>query len=65
ELEAWLEGWGRGLSEMNYVRTGARTENMLDVHIVTDTDVARQDGAAAKINAVRDPARPLRVGTAS
>ena len=65
ELEAWLEGWSQCLSEMNYVRTGRRTARLLDVHVVTDDDVARQAGAAAKINAVRDPARPLRVGTTS
>ncbi len=64
-LEAWLEGWSLCLSEMNYVRTGVRTTKLLDVHVVTDTDVARQAGAAAKINAVRDPARPLRVGAPS
>jgi hypothetical protein len=62
ELEAWLDGWSRCLSEMNYVRTGCRTTRLLDVHVVTDKDVARQAGAAAKINAVRDPARPLRLG---
>ncbi|HSK11253.1 MAG TPA: PEP/pyruvate-binding domain-containing protein, partial [Vicinamibacterales bacterium] len=62
ELGAWLDGWSLCLSEMNYVRTGYRTTGLLDVHIVTDEDVARQAGTAAKINAVRDPARPLPVG---
>lgn len=62
ELERWLEGWGRCLSEMNFLRTGYRTENLLDVHYVSDDDIARQSSFAAKINAITDAARPLRIG---
>lgn len=58
-LVNWMEGWGRCLSEMNYLRTGYRTENLLDVHLVTDEDIANQTGYAAKIGAVTDPAREL------
>ncbi len=59
ELEQWLEGWSLCLSEMNYLRTGYRTDGLLDVHLVTDEDVAKQTPFAAKINAVTDAARPL------
>ena len=36
----WLEGWSLCLSEMNYLRTGYKTEGLLDVKIVTDADFA-------------------------
>ncbi len=62
ELEVWLEGWSLCLAEMNYLRTGYRTAGLLDVHFVTDEDVARQTSYASKIGAITDPARPLPLG---
>ncbi len=59
DLEVWLEGWSRCLGEVNYLRTGAHTEGLLDVHIVTDEDVAKRTSYASKIGAVTDGARPL------
>jgi hypothetical protein len=59
KLEMWLEGWSLCLSEMNFLRTGARTEGLLDVHFLTDEELARGSSFAAKIGAVTDPARPL------
>ena len=35
---------------------------MLDVHFVTDTDIAKRSSYAAKINAVTDAARELPLG---
>ena len=58
-LEYWLEGWSRCLSEMNFLRTGYQLEGLLDVRIVTESDVASHSGYAAKIGAVSDAARPL------
>jgi hypothetical protein len=60
-LTLWLEGWSACLAEMNYLRTGHRADGLLDVHIVTDADIARQSSYAVKIGAVTDPARPLRL----
>ena len=60
-LEMWLEGWSACLAEVNYLRTGEVSDGLLDVHIVTDDDLARQTSFAAKINAVTDPARPLKL----
>ena len=62
ELASWLEGWGKALSEINYLRTGYRTGNLLDVHIVTDDDIANRTSYASKIGAVTDPARELPLG---
>jgi predicted nucleotidyltransferase len=59
DLEHWLEGWSLCLSEVNYLRTGYKTDGLLDVHIITDEDIARQDLYAMKIGAVTDAARPL------
>ncbi len=62
DLLSWLEGWGRCLSEMNYLRTGYRTENLLDAHLVTDEDIASRTSYASKIGAITDAARELPLG---
>jgi hypothetical protein len=62
ELALWLDGWSQSLAEMNYLRTGYRTDGLLDVHFVTDEDIARGDSYASKIGAVTDAARPLALG---
>jgi predicted nucleotidyltransferase len=61
DLEIWLEGWSLSLAETNYLRTGYRTDGLLDIHIITDEDIADRTSYAAKIGAVTDPARPLRL----
>jgi pyruvate,water dikinase len=61
-LELWLAGWSQSLAELNYLRTGYRSEGLLDVHYVTDADVARGESFAAKIGAITDAARPLPLG---
>jgi hypothetical protein len=58
-LELWFEGWSLCLGEMNYLRTGERTGGLLDVHFVSDEDVAKRSSYAIKIGAVTDAARPL------
>ena len=59
ELALWLEGWSRCLAEMNFLRTGYRCQELLDVHLITDTDIAERSSYAVKIGAVTDPAREL------
>ncbi|MBD3309148.1 pyruvate, phosphate dikinase, partial [candidate division KSB3 bacterium] len=59
ELEAWLQGWSACLDEMNYEKTGYRTGGLLDVHFVTDEDIARKSSFAIKIGAMTDAARKL------
>jgi hypothetical protein len=58
-LRNWLDGWSRCLDEMNYLRTGYRTGGLLDIHLVTDEDVAGRTSYAAKIGAVTDAAKEL------
>jgi hypothetical protein len=62
-LAVWLDGWSRALAEMNELRTGYHTEGLLDVHYVTDADIASGSSFAAKIGAVTDAARPLALAT--
>ncbi len=58
-LSEWLEGWSQCLAELNYLRTGYHAEGLLDVHYITDQDIAEKTSFAAKINAVTDAARLL------
>ena len=57
DLMNWLEGWSLSLSQENYLRTGYKTNGLLDVHLVTDEDILNRTGFAAKIKATTDPAR--------
>ncbi len=59
----WLEGWSLSLSQMNYMRTGIKTDGLLDIHLITDEDIASRTSYAAKIGAVTDAARPLALGS--
>jgi hypothetical protein len=59
DLLLWLEGWSRCLSEMNFLRTGYRTDGLLDIHLVTDKDITERSSFAVKIDAVTDPARKM------
>ncbi len=63
-LDAWLEGWSLCLAEANFLRTGKKSEGLLDVHYVTDDDIDRKTSYAVKIGAVTDAARPLPLGRA-
>ncbi|MBI5265855.1 MAG: pyruvate, phosphate dikinase [candidate division Zixibacteria bacterium] len=60
-LEFWLDGWNSSLSEINYQRTGFRVKKIVDVQLVSDEEVARKTGHAARIDAMTDPARPLAI----
>ena len=59
DLALWLEGWSGCLAEINFLRTGYRSDGLLDVHLVTDKDIAERSSFAAKIDAITDPARRL------
>ncbi len=59
DLMHWMEAWSLCLDEMNYLKTGYRTGGLLDVHVVTDEDIANKTSYSVKIGAVTDAARPL------
>jgi hypothetical protein len=62
DLSLWLDGWSHSLAEVNFLRTGYKSEGLLDVHFVTDDDIEKKTSFAAKIGAVTDAARPLTLG---
>ena len=45
----WFEDQGKKLSEENKQRTGVETENLLDVHIVTDEDIKNKTSWATHL----------------
>ncbi len=60
-LKTWLDGWSRCLSVTNYLRTGYKTDGLLDVHFVTDEDIKNKNSYASKIGAVTDSAKELQM----
>jgi len=65
QLALWLEGWSLCLDEVNALRTGRRTGGLLDVHVITEDDIASRTSYAVKIGSPTDPARRLPLGEAS
>lgn len=64
-LLLWLEGWSECLSEINFLRTGYRSQGLLDVHLITEADIAARSSYAVKIDAVTDAARKLPMKSAA
>ncbi len=60
-LRLWFEGWSLALSEMNFLRTGRKTNGLLDVQFVSDLDINNKTGFGQKINAATDAARMLKL----
>ena len=63
EFQVWLDGWSQSLSLSNQIRTGYKTEGLLDVAFITDEDIKNRTSYAVKIGAISDAAMPLSVGT--
>ncbi|HOT02118.1 MAG TPA: hypothetical protein PLY66_14045 [Acidobacteriota bacterium] len=51
--------------QWNFERTGQRCGELLDIHLVTDDDIARRSSFAVRISAVSDRAWLLPIGTES
>jgi predicted nucleotidyltransferase len=49
KLLAWFENYGKKLDEENQERTGIKTRNLLDIHIITDEDIKKKDSWATHI----------------
>jgi predicted nucleotidyltransferase len=61
ELKAWIEGWGLGLSELNFYKTGYKTSgSLVDFHIITDEDIRNKTSYAVMIGATENSAKLLR-----
>jgi predicted nucleotidyltransferase len=60
-LETWLEGWGLGLAELNFMKTGYSTiGSLIDCHIITDEDIRRKTSYASMIGAMENSAKLIR-----
>jgi len=49
KLIAWFKKFSKKLDEENEERTGLKTEDLLDVHIITDEDIKKKDSWATHI----------------
>jgi pyruvate,water dikinase len=59
-LKSWLEGWSLCLAEENFQRTGYQSDGLIDLHLVTDSDIEARTSFAVMIGSVTDGARLLR-----
>jgi len=60
-LVAWLQGWGEGLAEVNFLRTGYKVEGgIIDFHIITDEDIHKKTSYAVMIGSQENSARLLK-----
>lgn len=59
DLMNWLDGWSLCIKEMNYLRTGFKVDNILDIKIVQESDTENKDLYAAKIGAATNAAKAL------
>lgn len=57
ELRAWFEGWSYCLSEINFTKTGYKTDGLIDLHIITDKDIEKKSSFAVMINSLYNSAR--------
>lgn len=61
-LKLWMQGWGLCLNELNFIKSGYRSQDsLIDLHIITDEDIRKNDSYACLINTVTDRARPIKV----
>jgi len=61
ELLAWMEGWGNGLAELNFLKTGYQAKtSLVDCHIITDEDIQNRTSYAVMIGAASNSAKLLR-----
>jgi hypothetical protein len=59
KLDTWLEGWSLCLDEYNYLKTGCRLGGLLDVHYLSDEDIADKVGSWTKIDYIGSTAEEL------
>lgn len=61
ELKAWVEGWGMGLAELNFLKTGYLiTGSLIDLHVIHDEDIRNKSSYAVMIGSLDNSAKLLR-----
>jgi hypothetical protein len=61
ELVAWLDGWSQCLSEINFHRTGYKTDGLIDSHFITDEDIRNKTSYAVMIGSTENSAKPVKL----
>lgn len=60
-LEAWCEGWGLSLAALNECKTEFETKgSLVDLHIITDSDIEMRSSFAVMLDSVNNSARLLK-----
>jgi len=60
-FESYIEGWGLGLAELNFVKTGySISGSLIDCHIITDEDIRKKTSYAVMIGSKENSAQLLR-----
>ena len=58
---AWIDGWNHSLSEYNREKTGySLKDGIIDLHIITDEDIAQKNSFAIMIGNANNPARLIK-----
>ncbi|TAL69682.1 MAG: pyruvate, phosphate dikinase [Bacteroidetes bacterium] len=60
---AWFEGWNHSLSEINYIQSGYKLPNILDIHIATDKDIEEKEYYRDLINPKKRMSKKLRMNS--
>jgi len=60
EVRAWFEGWSYCLSEINFTKTGYKTDGLIDLHIITDEDIKKKNSFATMINSQYNRAKLIK-----
>ncbi len=50
ELDHWFEGWSLCLDELNYMRTGIKTDGILDIHYIKSDQLLDEKMLASRLN---------------
>jgi pyruvate, water dikinase len=59
-IESYLRGWSHALTEWNRARTGQQVEGLVELHLITDLDIAAGTSFAAMLGSWTNRARLLR-----
>lgn len=60
QLSECITQWGEALAEMNFYRTGLKSANLIDLHLITSQDIILGNSFAVMIGRTSDGARLLR-----
>jgi hypothetical protein len=52
ELSVWLDGWSRCLDEINYIRTGIKSNGLLDITYLNNRDIKNEDDILKQVELI-------------